>query len=460
VIALLRQSVTSATLLQLGADLACVFLAVVLAMRLHGHNTPSFDILAVPALAFSVLIVCLNGWLGLYRRDRRLPFAAQVGWIFFALLLGVPTAYLLALLLPNGEVFQEILGAALVIAFGGLVVVRHTVVAPLVGTLLPHRVLVLGTGPEARVVEASLNEADTPGLQVVGFYALEKVQESVVSPNRVLAKVGSIEDLVKRLGVREIIVAVRQQRGGVLPLRGLLECRLNGIQITDLARFFERVHGRVPIESLKASWLIYGNGFRQNWLRRVVKRAFDITVAATLLVLLLPLMAMVTLIISLERGGPVIFRQVRVGLRGEPFIVLKFRSMRADAEGDGTPRWAAHKDPRVTPLGRILRRSRIDELPQLLNVLKGEMSFVGPRPERPAFVEMLTEQVPFYAVRHSVKPGITGWAQVRYPYGASVDDAIEKLQYDLYYVKNHCLFLDLMILIDTVQVVLWSKGAR
>lgn len=457
---LLRQNITGATLLQLGADLSCLFFAVILAIRLHGYRNPPFESLVVPALAFAVLIVCLNGALGLYRRDRKLVFAAHVGWIFFALLLGVPAAYLLALLLPSGEIFQETLGAALVIAFGGLVVVRHAVVRPFIETLLPHRVLVLGTGPEARVVEASLNAADTPGLRVVGFYALEKAQETVVSPNRVLAKVGSIEDLVKRLGVREIIVAVHQQRGGVLPLRGLLECRLNGIQITDLARFFERVHGRVPIESLKASWLIYGNGFRQNWLRRVVKRTFDVMVALALLVVSLPLMVVVAVLISFERAGPVIYRQERVGLRGVPFVVLKFRSMQMDAEGDGAPRWAAPKDSRVTALGRLLRRSRIDELPQLFNVLKGEMSFVGPRPERPVFVTMLTEQIPFYAVRHSVKPGITGWAQVRYSYGATVEQSVKKLEYDLYYVKNNTLFLDLLILLETVRVVLLGEGAR
>jgi sugar transferase (PEP-CTERM system associated) len=455
-----RQTVAGATLLQLGADLSCLFFAVLLATRLHGHSIQPLKSIAVPAVAFAVLIVCVNGALGLYRRDRKLVFAAHVGWIFFALLLGVPAAYLLAQMLPNGEIFQETLGAALVLAFGGLVVVRHAVVRPFVETLLPHRVLVLGTGPEARVVEASLNASDTPGLQIVGFYALEKTQETVVSPNRVLAKVGSIEDLVKRLGVREIIVAVREQRGGVLPLRGLLECRLNGIQITDLARFFERVHGRVPIESLKASWLIYGNGFRQNWLRRVVKRTFDIVIAAAMLVLLLPLMAIVAVLISLERAGPVIYRQERIGLGGVPFVVLKFRSMQQDAEGDGTARWAAPNDSRITALGRILRRSRIDELPQLFNVLNGEMSFVGPRPERPVFVSMLTEQIPFYAVRHSVKPGITGWAQVRFSYGATVEQSVKKLEYDLYYVKNNTLFLDILVLLETIRVVLLGEGAR
>jgi len=457
---LLRQNITAAMLLQLGADVLCLLLAVFLAARLHGIHHSPLQQLAVPAFAFALLIVCVNGTLGLYRRDRKLLFAAHVGWIFFALLLGVPAAYLLAVLLPNGEMFQQMLGAVLVIAFGGLVVVRHAVVRPLIVTLMPHRVLVLGTGPEARVVEASLAAVDAPGVRVVGFYALEKLQETVVSPNRVLAKVGAIEDVAKRLGVREIIVAVRQQRGGVLPLRGLLECRLNGIRITDLARFFERVHGRVPIDSLKVSWLIYGNGFRQDWLRRAVKRTFDVVISLTLLLLFMPLMLLVAILISLESGAPVIYRQERIGLRGQPFIVFKFRSMQKDAESDGKPRWAAPKDARVTTLGRVLRRSRIDELPQLLNVLKGEMSFVGPRPERPAFVAMLIEQVPFYAVRHSVKPGITGWAQVRYSYGATVEQSVKKLEYDLYYVKNNTVFLDLLVLLETVRVVLLGEGAR
>jgi len=457
---LLRQNITAAMVLQLGADVLCLLLAVFLAARLHGIRDSPLQQLVVPAFAFALLIVCVNGTLGLYRRDRKLLFSAHVGWIFFALLLGVPAAYLLALLLPNGEMLQQMLGAVLVIAFGGLVVVRHAVVRPVIETLMPHRVLVLGTGAEARVVEASLAALDAPGVRVVGFYALEKLQETVVSPNRVLAKAGPIEDVARRLGVREIIVAVRQQRGGVLPLRGLLECRLNGIRITDLARFFERVHGRVPIDSLKASWLIYGNGFRQDWLRRVVKRTFDVVVSLVLLILFMPLMLLVALLIAIESGTPVIYRQERVGLGGRTFIVFKFRSMQKDAESDGKPRWAAAKDDRVTTLGRFLRRSRIDELPQLFNVLRGEMSFVGPRPERPVFVAMLIEQVPFYAVRHSVKPGITGWAQVRYSYGATVEQSVKKLEYDLYYVKNNTVFLDLLVLLETVRVVLLGEGAR
>jgi sugar transferase (PEP-CTERM system associated) len=239
----------------------------------------------------------------------------------------------------------------------------------------------------------------------------------------------------------------------------LLDCRLGGIQITDLARFFERVHGQVPIESLKVSWLIYGNGYRQDWLRSFVKRTFDLLASAALLLIALPIMAVTALIILLESGAPVIYRQQRVGYRGVPFTVLKFRSMARDAEKNGHV-WAVVNDSRVTPFGRIIRRCRIDELPQLFNVLKGEMSFVGPRPERPEFVAMLTEQIPFYAVRHSVKPGITGWAQVRYSYGATVEQTVKKLEYDLYYVKNHTLVLDLVILLETIRVVVLGEGAR
>jgi sugar transferase (PEP-CTERM system associated) len=257
-----------------------------------------------------------------------------------------------------------------------------------------------------------------------------------------------------------VIVAVRQQRGGVLPLRSLLDCRLDGVQITDLARYFERVHGQVPIESLKVSWLIYGHGFRQNALRNAVKRCFDLIVSAALIVLTAPIVLIAMLMIAAEGGGPIIYRQERVGSRGRTFTVLKLRSMARDAEQDGKPTWAVRNDARVTKVGRFIRRTRIDELPQLLNVLKGEMSFVGPRPERPEFVAMLTEQIPFYAVRHSVKPGLTGWAQVRYSYGATVEQSIRKLEYDLYYVKNHTLLLDLVILLETVRVVLLGEGAR
>jgi len=446
-------------LLQLAAELSWLFVAAILALALHGNSTRPLGTLA-PALVFAVLMVFLNGAFGLYRRDHKLRFGEYVTRLFLAMLIGAPIAYLVAAVLPGGDDFQSTFREAVVLAFGGLVLVRQVVVWHLVPALLPHRVLVLGTGPEARVVEDSLAAADPPGLQLVGFYALEKVQECVVSPRNIVASAAPLEATVRNLGINEIIVAVREQRGGVLPLRALLDCRLAGVQVTDLARFFERVHGHIPIESLKASWLIYGNGFRQDWLRGVVKRLFDIVVAAGLLILTLPIITVTALVIAMESGLPIIYRQERVGLRGKTFNLLKFRSMRKDAERHGEARWATEGDPRVTAFGRFLRRTRMDELPQLINVLNGEMSFVGPRPERPVFVAMLTEQIPFYAVRQSVKPGITGWAQVRYSYGATVEQSVKKLEYDLYYVKNHSLFLDVLILLETVRVVLHGEGAR
>jgi sugar transferase (PEP-CTERM system associated) len=302
--------------------------------------------------------------------------------------------------------------------------------------------------------------ASPPGLELAGFYPLAQVAARSIASSRIVSNHLSLEETVSHLGIDEIIVAVREQRGGVLPLRMLLECRLRGVQVTSLPRFFERVHQRVAIDSLKASWLIYGNGFRQTWLRDMVKRAFDIVVAAVLLPVALPFMVVFACLISLDGGAPIIYRQERVGYRGQKFTLLKFRSMTKDAEKNGEASWASINDLRVTAIGRFMRRTRIDELPQLINVLKGEMSFVGPRPERPPFVALLTKQIPFYAVRHSVKPGLTGWAQVRYTYGGNVEESVKKLEYDLYYVKNHTLLLDVLILLKTVRVVLLGQGAR
>jgi len=227
-----------------------------------------------------------------------------------------------------------------------------------------------------------------------------------------------------------------------------------------LPTFFEREYRQVTLESLNPSWMVLGDGFRQGHFVNLLKRAFDLTVSTALLVICLPVLILAALCIFMESGLPVLYRQERVGRGGRVFTLYKLRSMRKDAESDGAVRWANADDDRTTWVGQLIRKSRIDELPQIFNVLKGEMSFVGPRPERPFFVDQLVEQIPYYALRHSVKPGITGWAQVRYAYGASVDDAIEKLQHDLYYVKNHSLFLDIMILVATVEVVLWGKGAR
>jgi sugar transferase (PEP-CTERM system associated) len=455
---LLRQHGGGAPLLQLGLELGWLVAAVVLAVRYHSTR-PSLNVVA-PALVFAVLMVGLNAAFGLYRRDRPLPFGEYILRQAAALVIGLPIAYVSSHLLPGGVVFQQAFVPVVLIALGGLIALRQIMVSPVAQMLSPYRVLVLGTGPEALAVEASLDVANSPGLELAGFYPLEKVPVRSIAASRIVSNHLTLEETVKHLGIEEIIVAVREQRGGVLPLRALLECRLSGIQITDLPRFFERVHGRVPIESLKASWLIYGKGFRQTWLRGFVKRGFDIIATVVLLLIALPIMVVIAFLISLDGGTPIIYRQERVGCRGQRFTLLKFRSMTKDAEKDGQASWASINDSRITAVGRFMRRTRIDELPQLINVLKGEMSFVGPRPERPPFVATLTEKIPFYAVRHSVKPGLTGWAQVRYTYGGNVEESVKKLEYDLYYVKNHSLLLDLLILLKTVRVVLLGEGAR
>jgi len=460
VVNVFRHSVAAALAVQLAVELCCLFGVAVLAFRLQSHLPPQLHALFMPALVFALLIVLLNVTFGLYRRPEKLTSSSYLTRVLLAPAIGVPLASLVLEYLPGARLLQENLIALIVLTFLGLLVVRHAIVLPLVAVFVPHRVLVLGTGPEARLVEASLTAAEMPNMTLVGFYALDKVPDTVVSPSRVIARSSSLEDTVRQLGIHEIIVAVRQQRGGVLPLRALLDCRLKGVQVTDLARFFERVHGQVPIESLKVSWLIYGDGYRQNWIRNFVKRVFDIVASTGLLIAAAPVMVLAASMIVLESGGPVIYRQERVGRGGRTFTVLKFRSMSRDAEKDGKATWAVANDTRVTRVGRLLRRTRIDELPQLINVMKGEMSFVGPRPERPEFVAMLTEQIPFYAVRNSVKPGLTGWAQVRYSYGATIEQSVKKLEYDLYYVKNHTLLLDLVILLETVRVVLLGEGAR
>jgi len=459
-LSLSRRRVSGATLFQLGAELAWLFAAMLLVLRV-GEKQPLVESGTVlVALLFAATLVGLNGAFGLYQRAHALPVRSYLLRVVLAPAIGIPLAFLAARWIPGVAPLHDQWVLAIVLAFLGLLLIRHAVVLPLVGTLLPHRVLVLGTGPEARLVEASLALSNPLGIRLIGFYALEKTQDATVAPARVIAKSSSLEDTVRQLSIDEIIVAVRQQRGGVLPLRSLLDCRLSGVQITDLAGYFERVHGQVPIESLKVSWLIYGHGFRQNALRTIVKRCFDLAVSVSLIVVAAPLVCLAGLLIAAEGGGPIIYRQQRIGLHGSAFTVYKMRTMAQDAEKDGKAAWATANDARITRVGRFLRRTRMDELPQLLNVLKGEMSFVGPRPERPEFVAMLTEQIPFYAVRHSVKPGLTGWAQVRYSYGATVEQSVRKLEYDLYYVKNHTLVLDLLIMLETLRVVLLGEGAR
>jgi sugar transferase (PEP-CTERM system associated) len=325
---------------------------------------------------------------------------------------------------------------------------------------LNSRALVIGTGSRAAHVEALLSKrGHSSNTQVIGYLPMGG-SHHFVDHARIFDTQEPLPELAARLQINEIILAVRDRRGGGMPIQDLLTCKLRGIRIVELSSFFERENGHLQLDSMNASWMILAEGFHQGIVRDTVKRLFDLLVSAIMLAICLPIMALTALLIKLESPGPVLYRQERVGQGCRNFIILKFRSMCVDAEKDGKPRWARQNDSRVTLTGRFIRRTRIDELPQIFNVFFGDMSFVGPRPERPYFVQDLTQKIPYYGVRHTVKPGITGWAQVRYPYGATDEDAMHKLQYDLYYVKNHSLFLDLMILFQTAQVVLWGKGVR
>ncbi len=356
---LLRQHGGGATLLQLGLELGWLVAAVVLVVR-YQSTLPSLSVVA-PALVFALLMIGLNAAFGLYRRNRQLPFGEYVLRQAAALAIGLPIAYISVQILPGGVVLQQAFVPVVLIALVGLLALRQIMVSPVARMMLPYRVLVLGTGPEALAVETSLELANAPGLALAGFYPLEKVPARSIAASRIVSNHLTLEETVRHLGIEEIIVAVREQRGGVLPLRALLECRLSGTQVTDLPRFFERVHGRVPIESLKASWLIYGMGFRQTWLRGFVKRGFDIIATVVLLLIALPIMAAMAFLISLDGGRPIIYRQERVGCRGQRFTLLKFRSMTKDAEKDGQASWASINDTRVTAVGRFMRRTRVDE---------------------------------------------------------------------------------------------------
>jgi len=321
------------------------------------------------------------------------------------------------------------------------------------------RTLIFGSGEAAHAVGRTLLSAD-PDVQIVGYLPGPNEKQPSVPAHEILPISRSLLQTAVDLEVDEIVVALTERRAGSMPLRELLDCKLQGVKVHDINSHFEKRLGKIRIDYLQASWLIFGDGFNQGLGRTLVKRAFDIISGGVLILLSAPLMLLAALAIKIDSRGPVLYRQERVGLNNQPFLVVKFRSMRTDAEKDGKAVWATRNDNRVTRVGKFIRLTRIDELPQLFSVLKGDMSLVGPRPERPCFVEQLTQQVPFYAVRHSVKPGVTGWAQVRYQYGSTVEDAQEKLQYDLHYVKNHRLWMDLQILVETVQVVLTGKGAR
>jgi sugar transferase (PEP-CTERM system associated) len=414
---------------------------------------PLFD-----AALFTVLMMLAMTALGLYEQKLE-RFRTTVQRLAVAYGLALLAMSVVFYLFPDTYVGRGVMATASVFALGGVLLLRMIFFRVTDIGLPKRRVLVLGNGKEAEEVIRFLHEGERGRtIQYAGMYPVIGEREAGEPERRI--NHDQLGRTVRDLRVSEIVIAVRERRGGVLPLRQLLDAKLDGVRVLDLSSFYEREKGILKLDNMRASWLIFGRGFDRGALRDAIKRLFDITVSLGLFVVTLPILLLAMAAIVIESGRPVFYRQERVGQGGKSITVLKLRSMCQDAEGDGKPRWAGANDDRVTRVGRIIRKTRIDELPQLINVLRGDMSFVGPRPERPFFVRQLVAEIPYYDVRHSVKPGITGWSQVSYPYGASVEDAIAKLEYDLYYVKNHSLFLDLLILIETAQVVLLGKGAR
>ncbi|CAN7318113.1 TIGR03013 family PEP-CTERM/XrtA system glycosyltransferase [Pseudoduganella sp. LjRoot289] len=434
-----------------------------LAWLAETHRVASAGNVYLTALLFAFLIVLSMSTLGMYQPDFRVhpgdALRVTVMRILPALLLAFCLLNLLARLLPGLGAGK--LGSLAFVLGGAAVLLTRLLLYSTVRTdRMTERLILLGDGALAQeCMELAASKQGFQRFHVVGCVAVAGEQRCVPAAH-VLPAGPSLLELAREHGASEVVVSLGDRRGGAYPVRQLLECALGGVRVVDAASFFEREACQIRIDSVQPSYLIFGGGFDQSFLRASVKRAFDLTASGAICLAALPVMALTALLIRAEDGGPVFYQQERVGKDGRLFQVLKFRSMRSDAEQDGRPVWAAEDDPRITRIGRWIRKLRIDELPQMLNVFRGEMSFVGPRPERAFFVEQLARDVPYYEVRHSIKPGITGLAQVRYQYGASVDDAVQKLQYDLYYVKNNSLFLDLLILIDTVQVVLLGKGSR
>jgi sugar transferase (PEP-CTERM system associated) len=412
------------------------------------------------ALLFSGVMVVSLLAVGLYSSRQRARISGILARLVVAVAAGVVVTAALSHFIASLRIEDGVLGYAALGASVALLASRLVFAQLADENLLKRRVLVYGTGKNAAAISNLRRRADRRGFVLTGFVRPEGESCIIASQMLLDPADGDLAELCALHDVDEVVVAMDDRRRG-FPILELLECRLAGIDVTELLSFLERETGRVRIDVMNPSWMIFGEGFRRDTLRLMSSRGLDLLASSILFLIASPFMLATAIAIKLEDGwrAPVLYRQERVGLGGKTFRLLKFRSMRIDAEAQGA-QWAKKGDSRVTRVGAFIRKCRIDELPQILNVLRGHMSFVGPRPERPEFVADLSQKIPYYVQRHCVKPGITGWAQLCYPYGSSEQDALEKLQYDLYYIKNNSLVFDLTILVQTVEVVFMGQGAR
>lgn len=453
--------IAEAMLLMLSAWLALSFIIAT--------NQPEFqaeltDLYWPPLVVFSLVLSCCTLSMGVYLAMVREGFRSMVlRTVVSFFFLGSLSLYLLELLLsqdflPKGFIFWAVILSSL------MVVLARVVFMLVVDTAkLKRRVVIYGAGSRAKKLLEDLSpEIDVLGVDVVG--CIPNANENIkVDERTVLSLPNDWLDFVKRSHISEIVVSPDERRrvqgDAAFPLNDFLDCKLAGVPSCDALSFCERELGKIDITLLQPSWMLYSDGFKHSKRRLIAKRFFDLILASAFFAVLWPFMLLTAIAVKLESPGSILYHQVRVGLNGRHFRIYKFRSMRQDAEKNGAV-WAQKNDARVTKVGAFIRNTRLDELPQLYNVLVGSMSFVGPRPERPEFVADLSQQIPFYDTRHKVKPGLMGWAQLKYPYGASVEDAKNKLQYDLYYTKNHSFLMDMLIMIQTVEIILLGKGVH
>ncbi len=407
---------------------------------------------------FAAAVLTAAMAVGVYSPEALQSLRFSIARLLVAVSLGVILQSVLAFAFPGMTLWRSNSLYAMVLAFFFLATSRAVLGSLIGGESFKRRLLVLGAGKRAQRIK-ELEERPGSGFVVVGYIAMD-ANKRVIPEAIDRSAIYNLADFVVKLGTSEVVLALEERRNA-LPLEDLLRIKTTGVHVNEISSFLERETGRVDLDSVNPSWLIFSDGFSSGRrLSGVAKRLFDIVASSILLALTLPVILLFAVLVKLESRGPAFYRQERVGLFGQSYHVIKLRSMRQDAEAEGKAVWASKGDARITRVGKFIRMVRIDELPQTWNVLKGQMSFVGPRPERPEFVADLETKLSYYAERHMVKPGITGWAQINYPYGASIEDSRHKLEYDLYYAKNYTPFLDLLILLQTIRVVLWPEGAR
>jgi sugar transferase (PEP-CTERM system associated) len=452
--------------------LACIefcllILAVVAGVEFKNLVLGTHTFLPSPTLqllAFAVVMSCCSLAMGVYTSVFREGLSGMVlRTIVSYFFLGTAILTIIYFIFPVFYLGRGVLVFAILFSLVFVLIVRVLFFKVVDVAQLTRKVIILGSGKTAQAIIERINpEHNQFGFELYGCVPCGH-DESKVDQKLILNAPANWRAFVNEHNISEIVVAPDERRsseGGELPIDDLLDCKLSGTRVTDPLTFFERELLRVEVSMLRPSWALFSDGFVYSQSRDVTKRMFDLAVASLILFLMWPFMLLTAIMVKLESKGPALYKQIRVGFNGKEFSIYKFRSMSQDAEKDGKAVWAQKNDTRVTRVGAFIRNTRLDELPQLYNVFSGDMSFIGPRPERPQFVAELNEKIPFYDARHRVKPGLMGWAQLKYPYGASVDDARNKLKYDLYYVKNHSFFIDILIVIQTVEVVLLGKGVH